>query len=100
MILTRSNRDIDQKNAVGNYEFKLTPRALFAPDGSKLACIDKSKLIHDLEKLLSPVDTIKYTEVMTSNEQDDLYQHLQRLLLSMNGSCPEDGKNKKGHLVQ
>ena len=38
MILTRSNRDIDQKNAVGNYEFTLTPRALFAPDGSMLAC--------------------------------------------------------------
>ena len=34
MILTRSNRDIDQKTAVGNYEFTLTPRALFAPDGS------------------------------------------------------------------
>ena len=71
MILTRSNRDIDQKNAVGNYEFTLTPRALFAPDGSMLACTDKSKLIHDLEKLPSTVDTIKYTKVMTSNEQDD-----------------------------
>ena len=30
MNLTRSNRDIDQKNAVGNYEFTLTPSALFA----------------------------------------------------------------------
>ena len=28
MILTKSNRDIDQKNAVGNSEFTLTPRAL------------------------------------------------------------------------
>ncbi|KAG1697394.1 putative Xaa-Pro aminopeptidase P [Nymphon striatum] len=34
MVLTRSNRDIDQKNAVVNYEFTLTPRALFSPDGS------------------------------------------------------------------
>ena len=36
-----------------------------------LACTDKSKLIHDLEKLPSTVDTIKYTEVTTSNEQND-----------------------------
>ena len=28
MVLIRSNRGIDQKNAVGNYEFTLTPRAL------------------------------------------------------------------------
>ena len=32
MILFRLNRDIDQKNAFGNYEFTLSPRALFAPD--------------------------------------------------------------------
>ena len=51
MVLARSNQDIDLKNAVGNYEFTLTPRALFAPDGSILTCTDKSKLIHYLEKL-------------------------------------------------
>jgi len=56
MVLTRSNRDIDQKNAIGNYEFTLTLRALFAPDGSMLMCTDISKLIHDLEKLASIVD--------------------------------------------
>ena len=57
MVLTRSNRDIDQKDAVGNYEFTLTPRALFAPDGSMLACTDKSKLIHILETLASTINT-------------------------------------------
>jgi len=31
MVLARSNRDIDQKQAVGPYEFTLTPRALFPP---------------------------------------------------------------------
>ena len=51
MVLAKSSRDIDQKNAIGNYEFTLTPRALFAPDGSILPCFDKSKLIHCLEKL-------------------------------------------------
>ena len=45
MVLTRSNRDTDQKNAVANYEFTLTPRALFAPDGSMLPCTDSSKLM-------------------------------------------------------
>ena len=51
MVLARSNRDIDQKQAVGTYEFTLTPRALFSPNGSVLPCNDKSKLIHVLEKL-------------------------------------------------
>ncbi len=51
MVLTRSNRNIDQKNAIGNYEFTLTPRSLFATDGLMLPSTDKSKLIHILEKL-------------------------------------------------
>lgn len=51
MVLARSSRDIDQKNAIGNYEFTLTPRALFAPSGAMLPCTDKSKLIHALERL-------------------------------------------------
>ena len=51
MVLARSNRDIDQKQAVGTYEFTLTPRALFSPNGSVLPCNDKSKCIHVLEKL-------------------------------------------------
>ncbi|XP_014676761.1 PREDICTED: uncharacterized protein LOC106816650 [Priapulus caudatus] len=46
MVLARSSRDIDQKHAIGNYEFTLTTRALFAPDGSILPCTDKSNLIH------------------------------------------------------
>lgn len=51
MVLARSNRDINQKEAIGNYEFTLTPRALFAPDGTILPCHDKSKVIYLLEKL-------------------------------------------------
>ena len=53
MILARSNRDVDQKEAIGNYEFTLTPRTHYAPDGSVLPCTDKSKLIHLLEQLAS-----------------------------------------------
>ncbi len=51
MVLAKSSREIDQKHAIGNFEFTLTHRALFAPDGSILPCTDKSKLIHCLEKL-------------------------------------------------
>ena len=42
MVLARSNRDIDLKQAVGNYEFILTPRALFAPNRSMFKCHGKA----------------------------------------------------------
>ena len=51
MILAKPTRDIDQKGAIGNHEFTLTPRSLFPPDGSMLRCTDKSKLIRLLEML-------------------------------------------------
>ena len=47
----RSNRVIDQKQAVGTYEFTLTPRALVSPNGSVLPCNDKSKFINVLHTL-------------------------------------------------
>jgi len=56
MILARSSRDINQKEAIGNHEFTLTPRALFAPDGTILPCLDTTKLIHLLAKL-TPAET-------------------------------------------
>ena len=46
MILAKSTRDIDQKGAIGNYEWTLIPRSLFSIDGTMLRCTDKSKLIH------------------------------------------------------
>ena len=55
MILARSSRDINQKEAIGNHEFTLTPRALFAPDGTILPCLDTTKLIHLLAKLTPAV---------------------------------------------
>ncbi|CAL8395103.1 unnamed protein product [Boreogadus saida] len=50
MVLARSSRDINQKEAIGYYDFTVTPRALFAPDGTILPCLDKSKFIHLLNK--------------------------------------------------
>ena len=51
MIHAQSTRDIDQKGAIENHEFTLTPRSLFPPDGSVLRCTDKSQLIRLPEML-------------------------------------------------
>ncbi|KAK3886488.1 hypothetical protein Pcinc_009358 [Petrolisthes cinctipes] len=53
MVLARSSRDINQKEAIGNHEFTLTPRALFAPDSRILPYLDKSRLIYLLNKLVA-----------------------------------------------
>jgi hypothetical protein len=71
MVLARTNRDIDQKTAIGNYEITLTPRALFATDGSILPCTDKSKLIHSLANLGTNNKTHLDAQAATSNEQAD-----------------------------
>ena len=79
MVLARYKRDIDQKQAIGNYEFTLTTRTLFAPKGAMLPCTDKAKLIHLLEKL------------GTTEPPDDAQQQLQDAVRSSgsgnNGLC-------------
>ena len=49
-----SNRDINQKQAIGNYELTLTPRALFAANRAMMPYTGKAKLIQLLEKLGTP----------------------------------------------
>ena len=49
MVPAKSSRGIDQKNAIRNYEFTVTPSSFFAPNGELLPCVDRSKLIHALE---------------------------------------------------
>ena len=56
MVLARSNRDINQKEAIGNFEFTLKPRTFFAPSGLVLPCSDRSKRIHAFEKRTMPED--------------------------------------------
>src|SRR5258705_3701438 len=51
LLVANAFRPLRQKEAIGNYEFTVTPRALFAPDGTILPCQDKSKLISLLNKL-------------------------------------------------
>lgn len=49
LILTRSSRDVDLKEAVSTYEFSPINHMLMTPDGLLHPCNDKSQLIHHLE---------------------------------------------------
>ena len=86
MVLARSNRDIDQKQAVGTYEFTLTPRSLFAPDGSVLPCSDKSKLIHALEKLVATDTDHADQQEQPDESTHSTTSHAKRLLWLMGWS--------------
>lgn len=63
IVEVRSSRDIDQKHAIGNHEFTLISRALFAPSGSMLPCNHKSKLIHVLKNLGRTETSIGYAQL-------------------------------------
>ncbi|KAK3733482.1 hypothetical protein QZH41_007067 [Actinostola sp. cb2023] len=51
MMVCKSRPEIDIKEAVGQYEFSIVPRSLFAADGTMLHCSLKSSLMGILEKL-------------------------------------------------
>ncbi len=72
MVLARSSRNIDQKHCIGNFEFTLTPRVLFAPGGSLLLCQDKAKLTHSLEMLLVAAEGTCDNSQPTSHKQCDV----------------------------
>ena len=71
MVLARSNRDIDLKQAVGNYELTLTPRALFAPNRSMLACYGKTDFIHELEAI-TEVDNPRLSKRHDSQQRNPI----------------------------
>ena len=52
-VVAKSRPEIDLKEAIGQYEFNLVPRSMFAADGSMLHCSSKSVLMNILEKLNS-----------------------------------------------
>ena len=89
MVLTKSNRDINQKDAIGTFEFTLTPRAFFNPDGSLLACKDKSKLIHLLENLIRDTNDLQTVE----SEVIDL--HLEKKVAIVDGMVLVQKLSKK-----
>lgn len=51
MMVCKSRPEIDIKETVGQNEFSIVPRSLFAADGTMLHCSSKSNLINILEKL-------------------------------------------------
>jgi hypothetical protein len=53
MVISKSSRDINQADAIGEFEFTTIPRSLFAADKSLLPCLDKSKLVHQLEQVVA-----------------------------------------------
>ena len=53
MVICNSRPEIDIKEAVGTYEFRVVPRSMFAADGTMLHCPAKSELMHILEKFPS-----------------------------------------------
>lgn len=50
-LVAKSRPEIDIKEAVGEFEFNVVPKSMFAPDGSMLHCSCKSALMAILEKL-------------------------------------------------
>ena len=102
MVLAKSNREINQKHAISNYEFTLTPRALFAPNGNLLSCTDKSKLMHLLEKLTSKKSVhqqqlegacVLQEDVMNTATTDSTScEDTQNCTGGWHGSCPEADK--------
>ena len=50
MMVCQTRPEINVKEAVGMYEFKVVPRALFAAEGSMLHCPNKSAVMSLLEK--------------------------------------------------
>ena len=51
MMVCKSRPEIDIKETVGQYEFSIVPRSLFAADCTMLHCASKSNLMSILEKL-------------------------------------------------
>ena len=49
-MVCKAPPEIDIKEAVGEYEFSIVPRSMFAMDGTKLHCSSKSILMNILEK--------------------------------------------------
>ena len=67
-----------------------------------LPCTDKSKLIHNLEKLASTVETNQHTKTLASNEQNDPLDDPISKITIVDGMVlvQKMTKNKKEHSAQ
>ena len=59
MVICKSRPEINIKEAIGTYEFRVVPRSMFAADGTILECPVKSALMHILEKLASSTNEFR-----------------------------------------
>lgn len=57
MMVCKAHPEIDIKEAVGQYEFSIVPRSMFAADGAMFHCASKSALTDILEKLVTEGNT-------------------------------------------
>jgi len=64
-IISKSRPELDMKEMVGQYEFSVVPRALFAPDGSMLYCSNKSMLYHCVVDELLLADSVTPNNIVT-----------------------------------
>ena len=67
MMVAKSRPEIDIKEAIGQYEFSVVPRSLFANDGTMFHCSMKSALMSVLEKTCESLDTSRTDDSVASS---------------------------------
>lgn len=67
MMVAKSRPEIDIKEAIGQHEFSVVPRSLFANDGTMFHCSMKSALMSILEKTGESLDTLRTDDSVASS---------------------------------
>ena len=67
MVICKRRPEIDIKEAVGTYEFRVAPQSMFAADGTLLHCPAKSALMRILVKFSSRKTSV---ELLTRSKSD------------------------------
>lgn len=62
LITARKRPEIDLEESIGNYEFSVVPKSMFTDDGQPLLTTDKSKIMHEIESLVSTSTTTQSME--------------------------------------
>jgi len=67
MMVAKSRPEIAIKEAIGQHEFSVVPRSLFANDGTMFHCSMKSALMSILEKTGESLDTSRADDSVASS---------------------------------
>ena len=57
LVVSRCRPDLNVKDAIGKYEFNVTPPSNFHPDGSMIMISDKSQIVTSIRNLPLPQNT-------------------------------------------